>query len=220
MIYMRAPPIVGPEMSVALRLDWEPDDDPAESRRRQLLALGDDLLDRVEDLRLQDRRAVPQDLRDRIRAYQLQLGRLQQPVPGSAGPAHELLLSLQARLLAANPRNTTPRSHPGRGGGQPLMTVVQGGARWKVLTLPPLSSGQPREEWLELVDATVERARDRWEWALHQAQAVARGGHRWDSEWATSRAAWLNYWELLLDRDRVASRLSSLSRAQGMPLSA
>src|SRR5438270_12578382 len=130
--------------------------DPAEQRRRSFLAESDELLDRVEELRLAEERLLPERLREAIRGLQLRLGRRDPvPAPATLTAAHELVLAVQQRLMTANPRVSLPRTHPGRASGQPVMARITGGGRWKLLTLPAPGSG-PEAEWLTLVEATVE----------------------------------------------------------------
>ncbi len=208
-------------MDAALRLDWEPADDPGEDRRRHLLAVSDALLEEIEVVLLHDSSLLPPALRDGIRGFQVMLGRLRPTmVPVSARAAHDLVLALQGRLLAANPRIATPRSHHGRAGGQAVMTVLQGGCTWKVLTLPPPGPGTSREEWLELVVGTVERARDRWEWALHQARTAARQGSGARPAWAAAAAAWANYWELQVECEKIEERIAAQVRTEALAMSA
>ena len=207
-------------MSAMLRLEWEADDDP-DGRRRHLLAVSDGLLDEVEAIRLRDRRRVPQRLQEDIRSFQIDLGRPRPPVvPTTARAAHDLILNLQVRLLAANPRSDTPRSHHGRAAGQPVITIVQDSATWKVLALPPASACSDRGGWLELVAATVERAADRWEWAQHHARAAARMRRGSSDALAMAAAAWTNYWELHLEQERILARVAVQARAEAMALTA
>jgi hypothetical protein len=186
------------------------DRSPAEQRRRRLLAESDALLDHVEQLRLEDETVAPERLRNAIRTLQIRLGRREPPpAPATLTAAHELVLAVQQRLMAANPRNVLPRSHPGRASGQPLMARIRGGARWKLLTLPPLPAAGPDHGWLALVDDTVERACDRWAYAQHQVTRAAREKVGVEAALAIARAAWRNYWELRLEADRLRLSLGA-----------
>jgi hypothetical protein len=190
---------------------------PAEQRRRRLLAESDALLDHVEHLRLHDETLAPPPLREAIRALQVRLGRREPPpAPATLTAAHELVLAVQQRLMAANPRNVLPRAHPGRASGQPLMARIMGGGRWKLLTLPAPPASGPDHRWLSLVDDTVERACDRWAYAQHQAMRAARDNVGVEAALAVARAAWRNYWELRLEADWLKLSLGA-ARAPTAP---
>jgi hypothetical protein len=178
-----------------------------ETRRRSLLAQSDELLDRVEELRLTERRAVPDPLREAIRQLQARLGRADPPtLPATVRAAHELVLAVQQRLMAANPRNPSPRPHPGRGSGQPVTAPVRGGGSWKFLALPPLPGPAAALAWSDLIEGTVERAWDRWAYAQHHAVRAAHDGAGAALAAAALRAAWTNYWELTEEAERLRGR--------------
>ena len=182
----------------------------AEFRRRFLLAQSDLLLDEVEDLRLRDESEAPPRLREAIRALQIRLGRRNPPVaPATIDAAHDLVFAVQQRLMAANPNNPRPARHSGRASGQPLMTLVREDRRWKVLTLPPPPITGEDEEWLELVESTVERAWDRWCYAQQQAMRAVRLRIKPLLAVAVAQTAWNNYWMLLEDAERIKSRLAA-----------
>ncbi|TMC81847.1 MAG: hypothetical protein E6J06_12095 [Chloroflexi bacterium] len=186
----------------------------AETHRRILLAESDDLLDDVETLRLHEEREAPLRLREAIRALQIRLGRRNPPLPpATLDSAHELVFAVQQRLMAANPKNPRPVRHANRPSGQPVFTVVREDRRWKVLTLPPPLASGDEAAWMELVESTVERAWDRWCYAHHQATRAARLHTRPLLALAVERAAWINYWLLVQDAERVTERLSA-SRAR------
>jgi hypothetical protein len=176
--------------------------------RRSLLAESDSLLDDVESLRLNDHTAAPEPLREAIRALQVRLGRLDPPMPpATLHAAHDLVFAVQQRLMAANPNSPRPNRHVRRPGGQPIMTVVREGRRWKMLTLPPPPNHGAEDEWLELVESTVERAWDRWSYAQQHAVRSAREHFKAHLAIAVAQAAWLNYWELHEEAERIRSRL-------------
>jgi hypothetical protein len=178
-----------------------------DARRRSLLAESDSLLDDVETLFLDDHTEAPQPLREAIRALQVRLGRHDPPMPPpTLHAAHDLVFAVQQRLMAANPNNPRPNRHVGRPGGQPVMTVVREGRRWKVLTLPPPNSAA-ENEWLELVDSTVERAWDRWCYAQQHAVRGAREHFKADLAVAVAQTAWSNYWELYQEAELIRARL-------------
>ena len=130
----------------------------AELHRRFLLAESDVLLEDVEMLRLNDAAEAPLRLRESIRALQIRLGRRNPPVPAATlDAAHDLVFAVQQRLMAANPKHPRPNRHRGRAEGQPIVMRVYEGRVWKVLTLPTQPNGSADDEWLDLVDATVER---------------------------------------------------------------
>ncbi len=181
----------------------------AELRRRALLTESDLLLDDVETLRLNDRTEAPLRLREAIRALQTRLGRRNPPLPPETLDAvHDLVFAVQQRLMAANPNNPRPARHAGRPSGQPVMTLVREDRRWKVLTLPPPPISGIDADWLELVEATVERAWDRWCYAQQQAIRAARVHMKPTVALAVARTAWNNYWMLVEDGQRIRERLS------------
>ena len=186
----------------------EDSDQATESLRRNLLAESDSLLDDVENLRLEDKVETPERLREAIRALQIRLGRRNPAVaPSTLEAAHELVFAVQQRLMAANPNHPRPNRHAGRPGGQPMLTVIRGDRRWKLLTLPSPSSYPDETEWMELIESTVERAADRWSYAQQHAARAAREHFKADIAWAVARAAWVNYWELLQEAERIKRRL-------------
>lgn len=178
-----------------------------EARRRSLLAESDALLDDVELLRLNDRTEAPPTLREAIRSLQLRLGRRNPPVPPpTLAAAHDLVFAVQQRLMAANPNHPRPNRHSGRPSGQPVLTVVRENRKWKVLTLPPPSACASEVEWIELIDATVERGWDRWCYGQQQAMRAAREKFQPLVAVAIVRAAWANYWDLLQEAERLKER--------------
>ena len=183
-----------------------------ETRRRSLLAESDFLLDDVEALRLSDQIEAPPPLREAIRALQVRLGRHDPPLaPATLHAAHDLVFAVQQRLMAANPNNPRPNRHVGRPGGQPVMTLVRGDRRWKLLTLPPPPNDADEKEWLDLVESTVERAWDRWCYAQQHAVRAARANFKPHVALAVARTAWSNYWELYVEAERIRARLLALS---------
>jgi hypothetical protein len=186
-----------------------------EIRRKSLLAESDVLLDDVEMLRLEDETEAPPRLREAIHALQLRLGRRNPPVPpATLHAAHDLVFAVQQRLMAANPNHPHPNRHAGRPSGQPIVTMVTDDRVWKVLTLPPQPNGAMDAEWLELVDCTVERAWDRWCYAQQHAVRAAREHFKAHIAVAVARAAWANYWDLLVEAERISERLRSPRRAR------
>ncbi len=195
-------------MALAARVIDE--DEPEESRRRFLLAESDRLLDQVETLRLMDEEDTPHSLREAIRMLQVRLGRKDPLVPpATLHAAHDLVFSVQQRLMAANPKHPRPNRHRGRAEGQPIVTRVYDGRLWKVLALPTPPNGSPDGEWLDLVDATVERAWDRWCYAQQHAVRAARSRHQPRTALAVARIAWANYWELGEEARRIRRRLGA-----------
>ena len=186
-----------------------PDSEKAgEARRKSLLAESDCLLDDVEALRLDDHTEAPEPLREAIRALQVRLGRRDPPMPpATLHAAHDLVFAVQQRLMAANPNVPRPNRHVGRPGGQPVITVVRDGRRWKILTLPPPPNSGGRDEWLELVESTVERAWDRWCYAQQHAVRAARERFKPHIAIAVAQTAWANYWDLCQEAERIRLRL-------------
>jgi hypothetical protein len=180
----------------------------AELRRRLLMAESDGLLDDVEMLRMGEATSAPIRLREAVRAMQIRLGRRNPPLPAATIDAvHDLVFAVQQRLMAANPRIPRPARHQGRPTGQPIITSVRSGRKWKVLTLPPPTLNGDDAEWLELVDSTVERAWDRWCYAQQHAIRAARLRTRARLAVAIAAAAWENYWKLVQEAERIRTVL-------------
>ena len=185
-----------------------------ETRRRSFLAESDSLLEDVETLRLDDHTETPPTLRDAIRALQLRLGRHDPPLaPATLHAAHDLVFAVQQRLMAANPNNPRPNRHVGRPSGQPIMTLVRDDRRWKLLTLPHPSNNAGEEEWLDLVESTVERAWDRWCYAQQHAVRAARAHFKPHLAVAVAQTAWSNYWELYEEAERIMESLPARAPA-------
>lgn len=187
----------------------------AEVRRRFLLAESDVLLEDVETLRLNEATEASPRLREAIRALQIRLGRRNPPLPpATLDAAHDLVFAVQQRLMAANPKNPRPIRHIGRPGGEPMVTLVRGDRKWKVLTLPPPTLSGEDADWIELVESTVERAWDRWCYAQQHAIRAARMHMKPHVALAVARTAWNNYWVLVQDAARIKERLRA-QRAGG-----
>lgn len=183
----------------------KPSTGPVERRRRALLQASDQLLDQVEELRLRDYLSVPAQVRSAIRDLQVSAGRGEAAAaPANLRAAHQLVLAVQHRLMAANPNNVTPRVHPGRGPGQATVKALAGGGTWKLLALPG-QAAQSRDEWLGQVAATVERALDRWVYAQHHAARAAREHLGVQQALGRARTAWQNYWELHQEAERLTA---------------
>src|SRR5579859_7933895 len=201
------------------------EEEDAESRRRTLMDESDRLLEEVESLRLADAVHAPDSLREAIQLLQRRLGRTDPPLPpATLHAAHDLVFAVQQRLMAANPKHPRPNRHRGRAEGQPILTRVYDGRLWKVLALPTPPNGSADEEWLDLVDATVERAWDRWCYAQQHAVRAARSRQQPGTALAVARIAWANYWDLGEEARRIRSRLgvrasstSSAGRAARAP---
>jgi hypothetical protein len=180
-----------------------PRSDPADSRRRELLRHADELLEDVEVLRLGDRRRVPDRLSEAIERLQVDAGRGEASIaPATLRSAHELVLSVQYRLMSGNPRNRMTGTHLGRGVGQATVRALAGGGTWKHLVLPPLGP-LAAGDWRCLVEATLERALDRWSYAQHHATQAARDRSGTKQGLARARVAWANYWELREEAERL-----------------
>jgi hypothetical protein len=184
------------------------DEESAELRRRTLMVESDRLLDEVEELRLADSEDAPHALREAIQSLQRRLGRTDPPLPpATLHAAHDLVFAVQQHLMAANPNNPRPNRHHGRPGGQPVMTRVRDEKLWKLLALPPPPNGDADDEWLQLVESTVERALDRWCYAQQHAARAARERTRPLIALAVARTAWSNYWELHQEAQAIRNRL-------------
>ncbi len=180
-----------------------PRSDPHDGHRRDLLRQSDELLEDVEMLRLGDRGRVPQRLSEAIEKLQVDAGRGDASIaPASLRTAHELVLSVQYRLMSGNPRNRMIGTHLGRGGGQAAVRALSGGGSWKHLVLPPVGP-LAGAEWPSLVEATLERALDRWSYTQHHAAHAARDRSGAKQALARARVAWANYWELREEVERL-----------------
>ena len=178
--------------------------DRSEVHRRQLLAVSDGLLEQVEELRLSELAAVPPSLADAIRALQVRLGRVDGAMPRTLRAAHHLVFAVQARLMAANPRNPRPRPHADRPAGAPRFIEHRPGTAWKFLTLPPRPPDPETDPaWRRQVEMTVQRALDRWTAAQNQAVGAARIRSASVPAVARARAAWTNYWELRCEAEAL-----------------
>lgn len=178
-----------------------------EARRRLLMDESDRLLDEVESLRLADEEHAPLSLREAIQLLQRRLGREDPPLPpATLHAAHDLVFAVQQRLMAANPSNPRPNRHQSRPEGQPMVMRVRDEKLWKLLTLPP-PNGVSDDDWLELVESTVERAWDRWCYAQQHAVRAARTGMRPQVALAVARIAWSNYWDLSVEAEAIRARL-------------
>jgi hypothetical protein len=179
-----------------------PRSDPRDRDRRRLLEESDQLLDEVEELRLLDHRRVPASLSSAIEGLQLKAGRGDASIaPASLRTAHELVLSVQYRLMSGNPRNRMTATHLGRGVGQATVHALAGGGSWKHLVLP--APGPAGGDWRALVEATLERALDRWAYAQHHAAQAARDQSGARQALVRARTAWTNYWELKEESERL-----------------
>jgi hypothetical protein len=191
---------------VATAVDSATEETNTDHWRRTLMEESDRLLDEVESLRLADEDAAPLTLREAIQALQRRLGRTDPPLPSATlHSAHDLVFAVQQRLMAANPNLPRPNRHLGRPGGMPVMARVHDEKLWKLLTLPPPIADD--DEWMELVDATVERAWDRWCYAQQHAVRAARAKNRAPIALAVARIAWSNYWELDQEAKALRRRL-------------
>jgi hypothetical protein len=176
----------------------------ADTARRTMLAQADLLLDEVEELRLADQPRLPTTLGDAIRRLQARIGRRETANLRTVRAAQLLVYAVQQRLMAANPHNQQPRSHPGRAAGSPVVIRLAGGAEWKELTLPPGPAAGPSPlPWPVHVELVVERAFDRWALAQHQAVMAARSGQPADEALDRAHAAWTNYWDLRCEAERL-----------------
>src|ERR1700738_4893715 len=177
--------------------------DAADHRRRELLRQSDELLEDVEVLRLGDRRLGTMRLGEAIEKLQVDAGRGEASIaPATLRTAHELVLSVQYRLMSGNPRNRMIATHLGRGVGQATVRALAGGGTWKHLVLPPTGS-LPAADWSSLVDDTLERALDRWSYCQHHAAQAARDRSGAKQALARARVAWMNYWELREEAERL-----------------
>lgn len=196
----------------------DPSSNPDDAGRRLLLGESDRLLEAVEDLRLAEAPRVPDSLGRAIAKLQARLGRKEPPLPpATLGAAHSMVFAVQSRLMAANPRNPRGRAHPGRPEGTPRMQALRLGARWKMLALPARPAGESEAAWLELIEATVERALERWAYAQHQASRAAREGGDARREVAVAGAAWSNYYQLMLEAERICLSLRSRAQRPAVP---
>lgn len=203
---MKRPPLPVPDRTArpALAGPQPPHVNAEDRRRRNLLDEADQLLEEVEELRLDDQRRVPERLREAIEGLQLKAGRGDASIaPATLRSAHELVLSVQYRLMSGNPHNRTTGTHLGRGAGQATVCQLPSGGSWKQLVLPPPAGAEAH--WRDLVVATVERSLDRWIYAQHHASQAARDRSGVRQALARARNAWANYWDLREEAERLLS---------------
>jgi len=176
-----------------------------EAARRRNLALSDELLNDIEELRLGDRQALSPQLRSRLQTlYLAVIGKSSDRTLKNLAAAHDFVLAVQHPLMAANPRISLSSSQGQRAPGQPFTVTMPVGGSWKLLTLPAVPDTGLTDEWFALVLATLERAWDRWAYAQHHAVTAARRRSR-HARQAVARAivAWSNYWQLMEEADRL-----------------
>ena len=176
-----------------------------EANRRSRLAVSDELLDEIEELNLLDRRALPQQVRNRITALHFAItGARSESKLKTCVAAHDFVLGLQEPLMAGNPRTSAARPSGHRRPGQPITVRMPVGGSWKLLSLPAEPDGGFTEDWFVQAALTIERAWERWAYAQHHAVAAARRRSR-TARQAAARAilAWSNYWQLLEEADRL-----------------
>jgi len=177
----------------------------AEAGRRRNLAVSDELLNEIEELRLVDRHALSPQLRSRLQSlYLAVIGKSSDRTLKNLSAAHDFVLAVQHPLMAANPRISMSSSQGQRAPGQPFTVTISVGGSWKLLTLPAVTEAGLTDEWFALVVATLERAWDRWAYAQYHAITAARR-HSRHTRQAVARAvvAWSNYWQLLEEVDRL-----------------
>lgn len=180
----------------------------AERRRRDLLRAADDLLGEIELLRLDGHRELPDPLRRALWALQLSAGRADPMLPASVRTAQNLVFGLQQRLMAANPRRPDAGAHPGRPAGMPAITPIRPGIEWKLLVLPPCAGAGREPAWLELIEATVDRAGDRWAYANFHARRAVKTQKNVAAALALMRVAWNNYWDLGCEAAHIREALN------------
>jgi hypothetical protein len=94
------------------------------------------------------------------------------------------------------------------------MTRVTDNRVWKLLTLPSPPNGVSDAAWLELVECTVERAWDRWCYAQQHSTRAAREHFKAHVAAAVAEVAWANYWELLVEAERISERWRARQRVR------
>ena len=198
-----------------MALLMETDERQCELERRRLLAESDQLLDRVERLRLLERRTVPPALASAVQALQARLGS-EATSPRTVRAAHNLVFAMQQRLMASNPRNPMPQAPLGRPAGSPRVVRLPSAGSWKLLSLPAHAGGLDLERWREMVGLTVSRALDRWSLTQGRAIRAARARHPEAPRLvARARSAWTNYWELSREAELLLrERPQATGRAQ------
>ena len=136
--------------------------------RGGLLATSDNLLERIEQLRLQGLLRLPSALRyDLVHLAHNVRGDDAEWVPRTIASAHEYVFDLQSALL--NPRRSKAR--PERGGGV-AKSRTSASPRW--LRLPVEGEVGSDIGWAEAVRLTVRRGHDRWTLLVAQAAASER----------------------------------------------
>jgi DNA-binding winged helix-turn-helix (wHTH) protein len=133
--------------------------------RGGLLTMSDNLLERIEQLRLQGLLRLPATLRhDLVQLADNVRGDEAEWVPRTTARAHHYVFDLQSALLNLRRWNASRR----RGGG---VANTRTGPGLRRLELPVRGEVGSEIAWAEAIRLTVRRANDRW--SLLDAQAVA-----------------------------------------------
>src|SRR5260370_21559062 len=131
----------------------------AEAGRRLNLALSDELLNEIEELRLVDQQALPSLLRGRIQTLHLAVfGKSPDRTLKNLSAAHDSVLAVQHPLMAANPRISMSSPQGGRAPRQPFSVTTPFRGSWKLPTLPAMPQARLTDDWVPLLAATLQPA--------------------------------------------------------------
>ena len=97
----------------------------------------------------------------------------------------------------------TDISMPVMDGIRMARALKQSGSAAKIVFL----TGEEDDDWIELVESTVERAWDRWCYAQQHAVRAARLHVKPHVAIAVAHAAWDNYWQLLQEAEQIKKRI-------------
>jgi DNA-binding response OmpR family regulator len=138
----------------------------AEDDRRRLLRATDDLLERIEQLRLRELIQIPEQLQARVVQMATEIeGDAPRRTPVTLAAAHDYVFRLQRLLLRVGGwRSAAPAS----ASASPVPTSVP------LLSLPTRAGSETEAEWLEQVRLVLQRAHDRARYLDAQARAAQR----------------------------------------------
>jgi DNA-binding response OmpR family regulator len=134
-----------------------------EHDRKRFLAATDNLLDRIEELRLEGQLDVPQHLASRLEAVAHAMdARLRSGAPRTLASAHEQVFRLQTKLLRTSGLAAVEPRPPRRRAPSATAPVA----------IPTRESSETEAAWLERVQLTVQRAQDRVRYLTAQVETA------------------------------------------------
>jgi len=181
----------------------------SDATSRQLLTRTDALLDRVEQLRLEDASRLPLALKVAIQNTASSIGLKASAPPATLGAAHCYLLRLQGVLMAGRARAQT-RAVPTAAAIEPADVRIV-----PRIALPRRSTGSSEADWHAAIRLRVQRAYDAARYLDAQSAAAAIG---WDHELIALRQiqadhAQHEFEQLITDAEQLVGHKVTLDRA-------